>query len=94
MFLMHFCQPLKHYVYVDFISDTLALSMSAILHLYPSFLSKNKNFLPSILVEEEVLEDDWANEDLQLALVDQIVDGGVHQGELLAHELVTVLTLT
>ena len=59
------------------------------------WLTDNKYFnlvLPSILVEEEVLEDDWSNEDLQLALVDQIVDGGVHQGELLAHELVTVLT--
>ena len=55
-------------------------------------LTDNKNFSPSILVEEEILEDDWANEDFQLALVHQIVDGGVHQGKLLAHELVTVLT--
>ena len=55
-------------------------------------LTDNKNFSPSILVEEEILEDDWANEDFQLALVDQIVDGGVHEGELLAHQLVTVLT--
>ena len=41
------------------------------------WLTDNKYFhlvLPSILVEEEVLEDDWANEDLQLTLVDQIVD--------------------
>ena len=56
-------------------------------------LTDNKNFSPSILVEEEVLEDDRANEDLQLALVDQIVDGGVHEGELLAHQLVTVLNI-
>ena len=59
------------------------------------WLTDNKYFhlvLPSILVEEEVLEDDWSNEDLQLALVDQIVDGGVHEGKLLAHELVSVLT--
>ena len=58
------------------------------------WLRDNKYFnlvSPSILVEEEVLEDDWSNEDLQLALVDQIVDGGVHEGKLLAHELVTVL---
>ena len=61
------------------------------------WLTDNKYFhlvSPSILVEEEVLEDDWSNEDLQLTLVDQIVDGGVHEGELLAHELVTVLTFT
>ena len=58
------------------------------------WLTDNKYFhlvLPSILVEEEVLEDDWANEDFQLALVHQIVDGGVHEGKLLAHELVSVL---
>ena len=59
------------------------------------WLTDNKYFhlvSPSILVEEEVLEDDRANKDLQLALVDQIVDGGVHEGELLAHKLVSVLT--
>ena len=46
---------------------------------------------PPVLVQEEVLEHHWSDEDLDLALDNQVVDHGVHEGEPLTGEVVSVL---
>ena len=46
---------------------------------------------PSILVEEEVLEYHRSNEYLHLLLDNQVIDDSVHEGKLLAGDLVTIL---
>ena len=46
---------------------------------------------PAVLVEEEVLEDDWTNQNLHLSLRDQIIDDSVHESELLTGDLVSIL---
>ena len=46
---------------------------------------------PAVLVEEEVLEDDWANQNLHLSLRDEIIDDSVHESKLLTGDLVSIL---